>query len=228
MNEVEVHIWSDIACPWCFLGLLRLEQGAHDAGVALRLLFRSYELDRTPLRPDDERSYLTRLAQKLQVTETRAHQMVTQMKQLGAEEGISFDFSRIVPANTFDAHRLLHLARARSPELQPVLKRALLEAHFSHGVDVGQKEALVQLAGDVGLDRADARSVLDGSEFAAAVRQDEEEARTLRISGVPFFLIEGEGVGGAQQPSTFSRLFKQLTRERELTTTRETEPTPPE
>jgi predicted DsbA family dithiol-disulfide isomerase len=126
------------------------------------------------------------------------------MTDVAAEEGLDFDFGGVRPGNTFDAHRLLHLAAERG--LQGALKERLLRAYFTDGVPVGDHEALVPLAVEIGLDEAEVRAVLAGDAFADHVRADEAAAEELDITGVPFFVIDRKfAVSGAQDTEVFVR-----------------------
>lgn len=195
---VKVEIWSDIVCPWCYIGKRRFEAAL--AGFPHReqveVVWRSFELDpRAPaVRPGD---YVGRLAQKYGVPVPEAQEMIDRMTAAAAGEGLGFRFDIARPGNTFDAHRLLHLAASRG--VQDALKERMLAATFIEGRPIGDRETLVQLAADAGLDPKEAGSVLDSDAFAEQVREDEDEARAYGISSVPFFVVdETYGLSGAQ------------------------------
>lgn len=199
--DVEVEIWSDVVCPWCAIGRARL--GSALAGFAhrdeVRVRWRSFELDPgAPREREGERA--VHLAGKYGVSLDAARRMEDRMASVAAEEGLEFRFDRARDGNTFDAHRLLHLAWDEGgPALQDTVKEHLLRAAFTDGEPVGDPDTLVRLGAQAGLDEAAARSVLDTDRYADAVREDEEAARRHGVSAVPFFAIAGTyGVAGAQ------------------------------
>lgn len=195
---MQVEIWSDVVCPWCYVGKRRFEQAlaqfphADDVSVT----YRSFELD--PGAPLERTgSHDEHLARKYGMTVERARQLNDQMTQTAAAEGLEFRFDRIRGGNTFDAHRLLHFAAERGKQLE--LKERLLKATFTDGEPVADRTALVRLAADVGLDETEAREALDGDAYADAVRADEQQAMVYGITGVPFFVVDRKyGVSGAQ------------------------------
>ena len=197
-THVQVEIWSDVVCPWCYVGKRRFEQAlerfAHADDVTVT--YRSFELD--PGAPRERTgTHDEHLARKYGMTVERAHQLNDQMTQTAAADGLDFHFERIRGGNTFDAHRLLHLALERGKQQE--LKERLLLATFTEGEPVADRDALVRLASDVGIDAAEAREVLSSGRYADAVRADEQQAMTYQITGVPFFVVDGKyGVSGAQ------------------------------
>jgi predicted DsbA family dithiol-disulfide isomerase len=195
---VQVEIWSDVVCPWCAIGKRRFETALagfeHRAEVEVR--YRSFELDPTTPRTV-EGNATQRLADKYGVPLAQAEAMQQRVIDQAASEGLDFRFDRARPGNTVDAHRLLHLAADRG--LQAELKERLLLAYFTEGEPIGEVDALVRLAGEVGLDEAEARSVLESDAYLAEVRDDQATAQALGISGVPFFVLDRTfGVSGAQ------------------------------
>jgi predicted DsbA family dithiol-disulfide isomerase len=200
VSKLRIDIWSDIACPWCYVGKRRLERALerfpHRADV--EIVWRAFELDpgAPPIR-DTSQSYAERLARKYGTRPAEAQGMIDRMVATAAVDGLDFRFDRIRPGNTFDAHRLLHLAHERGQ--QDAVKERLLRAYLTEGEPIGDREVLVRLAREAGLDEAEARAVLDGDRHASEVRQDEAVARELGITGVPFFVLGGRlGVSGAQ------------------------------
>jgi predicted DsbA family dithiol-disulfide isomerase len=198
--KLRIDIWSDIACPWCYVGKRRLEQALerfpHRSDV--EVVWRAFELDPAapPVR-DTAQSYAERLARKYGTTPSEAQGMIDRMVDTAAQDGLTFRFDRIRPGNTFDAHRLLHLAHERGT--QDALKERMLRAYMTEGQAIGDRDVLVALAREAGVDETEARDVLDGDRYAKEVRQDEALARELGISSVPFFVLAGRlGVSGAQ------------------------------
>lgn len=198
-----VEIWSDIVCPWCAVGRARfyaaLREFPHRDEVQVR--FRSFELDpHAPARRQG--SMAEHLSKKYGMTVEEAQRANDHLEEVAALDGVEIHFDRFSAGNTFDAHRLLHLAHDRG--LQIELNEAFLRAVFTDGRATGDPEVLVEIATGVGLDPAEVREVLTGDRYAEAVRDDEQRAAELGISGVPFFLIEGRyGVPGAQPVDRF-------------------------
>jgi len=199
-RKLVVDIWSDIACPWCYIGKRRLEAALdhfpHRDSV--EIVWRAFELDPSAPRIRDESvSYAQRLASKYQTSPGDAQKRIDRMTKVAKGDGLDFHFERIKPGNTFDAHRLLHFAHERG--LQNALKERFLRGYMTEGEAIGDREVLVRLASEVGLDAAEVRIRLDTLAHADAVRADEEQARELGIQGVPFFVLGGRyGVSGAQ------------------------------
>lgn len=212
---MKVEIWSDVACPWCHIGKRRFESAlsrfAHRDQVEVR--WKSFELDPAArsARIADEASpggYAQRLATKYATTADSAQQMIESMTAAAAAEGLDFRFDRALPANTFDAHQVIHLAAEHG--IQDAVKERLLRAYFTEGQAVGDRQVLVVLAAEVGLDAAEIRGSLDEQRFAEAVRADEAEAAALGIRGVPFFVIDrAYGVSGAQPPEQLLATLEQ-------------------
>jgi predicted DsbA family dithiol-disulfide isomerase len=192
---VKIEVWSDVVCPWCYVGTRNLEAAV--AGFEHRdqveVVYRSYELD--PHAPAErEGSYEERLARKYGVPVGQARAMVARMVDAGAQVGLDFRFDIARAGNTFDAHRLVHLGG------EPVKER-LMRAYFTEGEPIGDRETLVRLAVDAGLEEGEVRTVLDSDRYAEAVRADERAAAEHDITGVPFFAVDGRyGVAGAQPP----------------------------
>ena len=206
---MKVEIWSDIACPWCYVGKRRferaLEQFEHRDDVDV--VWRSFELDPSAPRhagmPQDEL-----LATKYGMPIERAREMNARMTAEAAKEGLDFHTDRVQVGNTFDAHRLVHLA-AESGKAD-AMKERLMRAYFTEGESVADPATLRRLAAEAGLDDARVRDVIGGDQFAADVRADESRARSFGISGVPFFAIdERYGVSGAQTPEVLLEALRQ-------------------
>jgi predicted DsbA family dithiol-disulfide isomerase len=211
---VEVEIWSDVVCPWCAIGKVRFERALAgvDGGDQIAVRYRSFELDPTTPRVV-EGAYVERLAAKYRTSTAQAQAMIDRMTAQAAAEGLTFDFAAARPGNTFDAHRLLHLAADRG--VQRALKDRLLTAYLTEGAAIGTHEELRRLASDAGLDDTEVHDTLAGDAYADAVRADEQQARAYGITGVPFFVIDGRyGVSGAQPPEV---LRQALTQAREAT-----------
>jgi predicted DsbA family dithiol-disulfide isomerase len=200
---MKIDIWSDVICPWCYVGKRRLEAAIEQFEHAddVELVWHSYELN--PHAPvSSELDLATGLARKFGVSVAEARAMNVHMTELAERDGLEFDLDRARPGNTFDAHRLIHLAADRG--LQGALKERFLAAYFTEGAAVSDHEMLARLAVSVGLDAGEVAEVLAGDAYAAAVRADEEQALDLGVSGVPFFVVDGRfGVPGAQSTDVF-------------------------
>lgn len=199
---LRIDVWSDIACPWCYVGKRRLEAALERIAERgpVEIVWRSFELDpAAPRVQDTTMSYAERLARKYRTDLPQAQVMLDRMTKVAAGDGLALRFDRIRPGNTFDAHRLLHLAHERG--VQNTLKERFLRAYLSEGQAIGDPEVLARLAQEVGLIEDDVSAVLASDEYAREVRSDEREAAQLGITGVPFFVFGGRiGVAGAQTP----------------------------
>ncbi len=202
--SMKVEIWSDVVCPWCYIGKRRFEAAL--ARFAYRdrveVIWRSFELDvAAPPSPGEQGSYSERLAAKYRCSVTEAQAMIDDVTRTAAQEGLDFRFDLARPGNSFDAHRLLHLALEH--DLQDPLKERLDHATFSEGSPVSDRGALRALAVEVGLPSAEIDAVLGSERYSDSVRADETQARAYGINGVPFFVIDGKyGISGAQ-PADF-------------------------
>ena len=208
MASLAIHIWSDIACPWCYVGKRRLEAALRDFPRAdqVEVTWRSFELDTgAPRVQSTDVSYPERLARKYGPSVERARQMIERMTATAAADGLDLRFDRIRPGNTFDAHRLLHMAAARG--LADAGKERLLRAYLSEGEAIGERDVLVRLAGDLGLEEEEVRAMLASDSYVREVRADQAEASALGIHGVPFFVIGKYGVSGAQTPDVLRHVL---------------------
>jgi len=196
-----VEVWSDVVCPWCCIGRAHLALALEDFEHAddVHVVWRSFELD--PGAPAVQASSLAeQLGAKYGVGPDEVALMFDDVTERAAQLGLDFRFDIARSGNTFDAHRLLHLARESG--LQDRLKGRLLTAYFTEGQAIGDRGTLSRLAVDAGLDADEVDDVLDGDRFAADVRADEQEARAMQVTGVPFFVIDRRyAVAGAQPPA---------------------------
>jgi predicted DsbA family dithiol-disulfide isomerase len=206
---MHVEIWSDIACPWCYVGKRRFEAAlaSFEHRDAVRVTWRSFELD--PDAPAERPGELAEhLAAKYGTTVEQARGMHAQMTQVAAGEGLAFRFDIARGGNTFDAHRLVHLAAAHG--LQDAMEERLMRAYLCEGELMSDRAALERLAAETGLPAAEAREVLAGDRYADAVREDERTAAALGISAVPFFVVDRAiGASGAQAPEVLAGLLRE-------------------
>ncbi len=211
MPKLRVDVWSDIACPWCYVGKRRLESAIArlPSPGDVEVVWRSFELDPEAPRVRRARpSYAERLSRKYRASLDQANAMIERMTSVGAAEGITFRFDRARSGNTFDAHRALHLARERG--LQGAVKERLMRAYFTEGEPIGDPRALARLSAEAGLDAAAVRELLDGDAYADAVRADEDEARRHGIHAVPFLVIaDTYALTGAQPVETMHEALMQ-------------------
>jgi len=209
---VKIEIWSDVVCPWCFVGKRRLETAlsTFDHADEVEVVYRSFELDPTAPHHGHELSTGV-IARKYGRSEAEMRQMQQQLIDLAAEEGLAFRLFETVHTNTIDAHRLLHLAlETGGPALQRELKEALLSAYFERAADVGDHDVLTAAATAVGLDESRVRAVLESDEYADRVAADIAQARAYGATGVPFFVVDqAYGVSGAQPAEVFSQVLDQ-------------------
>ncbi|MTB89319.1 DsbA family oxidoreductase [Aeromicrobium senzhongii] len=210
-RAVKVDIWSDIACPWCFVGKRRFERAVADWDGDVEVEFHSFEL--APDTPVDfEGSEVDFLAHHKGMDPAQVAQMLQQMTVLAAEEGLSYDFDALRHTKTLLAHQALHFAKAHGRQSE--LKERLLSAYFEQGRHVGRIDELVELATEVGLDGEDLRRDLESGRYAADVDADIAQARAYGITGVPFFVFDGRlGVSGAQAPETFREVLERVVAE---------------
>ena len=203
-DSMKVEIWSDVVCPWCHIGKRRFEEALsrfpHRDQVVVE--WKSFELDpgspsSSASEPADASGYARWLASKYSTTQAEAEKMLASITAAAAAEGLDFRFDRAVVTNTFDAHQVIHLAAEHG--IQDEVKERLLRAYFSEGEAVGDRDVLVRLAAEAGLDADEVRAALVEQRFASAGRADEAEATALGIRGVPFFVVDRKyGMSGAQ------------------------------
>lgn len=208
---VKIDVWSDIACPWCFIGKRRLERALADWDGPVEIEYHSFEL--APDTPVDfEGSEIDFLARHKGMPAEQVEQMLAQVTQVAAEEGLAYDFSALRHTKTLLAHQALHFAKQHGRQAE--LKERLLAAYFEQGRHVGRIDELVALGAEVGLDADELRGALEDGRYAAAVQTDIDQARAYGIGGVPFFVFDGRlGVSGAQDPATFRQVLDRAVRE---------------
>ena len=199
-SPMTVEVWSDVVCPWCCIGRAHLELALADFEHAddVQVVWRSFELDPGAPAVQTE-SLAAQLGAKYGVGPEEVGHMFDDVRERAAQLGLDFRFDIARSGNTFDAHRLLHLARESG--LQDRLKGRLFTAYFTEGQAVGDHGTLARLAVEAGLDPDEVDVVLTGDRFATEVRADEQEARALQVTGVPFFVVDRRyAVAGAQPP----------------------------
>jgi predicted DsbA family dithiol-disulfide isomerase len=200
---MRLDVWADLVCPWCYVGKRRLERALaefpHTEDV--EIFFRSFQLDpRAPV--GRTRLQVEVLVERYGMSEARALALESETARTAEAEGLEFRFEGALTGNTFDAHRLVHLARDRGME-GTVVDR-FYRAQFAEQRSLFEKGSLVELAAEAGLDPSESQTVLDQGAYAEAVLADVQEAVDLRATGVPFFLLDHRyGISGAQSPAVF-------------------------
>lgn len=216
-DPITIEVWSDIACPWCYVGKRRLEQAIEAftatpgrPGVAVR--YRSFEL--APDVPVDFAGGAVEfLTQRKGLPREQVEAMLTHVTAAAAGEGLAFDFGSVRQTRTVLAHQLLH--HAAEEGLQEPMVERLMRAHFVEGRHVGRAEDLADLAAEVGLDRAEALRRLDAGTHAADVEADLRQATLYGITAVPFHVVDGRyGISGAQRPGTFVEVLERALEDR--------------
>ncbi|HEX3802172.1 MAG TPA: DsbA family oxidoreductase [Solirubrobacteraceae bacterium] len=205
---MDVEIWSDINCPWCYIGKRRLESALSQFAHAdqINVTWRSFELD--PEAPvESPGNGAARIAEKYGVSVERAHEMEQNVTDIAAGEGLEYDLEHARIGSSFDGHRLIHLAARHG--LQNEMEERLFRARFTDGKLISDHDTLVELAVELGLDADEVRTMLAGDEFADEVRQDEATAHRFGISGVPMFVVDRAfGASGAQPPEQLLVLLR--------------------
>jgi predicted DsbA family dithiol-disulfide isomerase len=218
LEPIKVDVWSDVVCPWCYIGKRKWEAGVaaftkgRGDAPPVDIQFHSFQL--SPEMPlDFEGTTIDFLVRHKGISEGKARQMQEYVTGIAATVGLVFDLGAARPTNTLRAHQLLHLAKTHG--VQPEMKERLLSAHFVEGRHVGRNDELVDLASEVGLDREEVLRSLNEEQFLPWVRTDQQGAAQLGIRGVPFFVIGGRyGISGAQPPEVFTNALAQHEAER--------------
>lgn len=216
---MKVEIWSDVVCPWCYIGKRRFESALRDFDHRddVEVEWKSFELDPTTRSvttradgPSD--AHARKLSAKIGRPVEEVRELIAHVDAMAAAEGLEFHQDVSVPANTVNAHQLLHLAREHG--VQDAVKERFLRANFSEGEPLGDDDTLVRLAAEAGLDEAESRAVLAEDRYVDAVRADVAEAQALGARGVPFFVIDRKyGIAGAQPAEQFLQVLQRAWQE---------------
>lgn len=216
-DKITIDVWSDIACPWCYIGKRNLEAGlaqtaADTDAPQVDVTFHSFEL--SPDTPVDfEGDEVDFLAGHKGMPRERVREMLDQVTGVAANSGLEYRFDLLQHTNTVKAHELLHFAKAQGRQYE--MAERLMSAYFTEGKHVGRVDDLVDLAVEVGLDASDVRDALESGRHLADVRADQAQAQAYGIQGVPFFVIDGKyGVSGAQPAEAFAQIARQVWAER--------------
>jgi predicted DsbA family dithiol-disulfide isomerase len=211
-EPIKVDIWSDIACPWCYLGKRKFEAAVAQSGLPVDVEFHSFEL--SPGTPAEfPGSHHEFLAAHAGVSLEQAAAMGERVTALAAAVGLRYDYDRLQTTNTVLAHQLTHYAKARGRQAE--MTERLMSAYFEEGRHVGRIPDLADLAAEIGFDRDDVVRSLEAGEYLADVRADVAQAGELGIRGVQFFVFDGKyGISGAQETATFADALAQVAAER--------------
>lgn len=200
---MKVEIWSDIVCPWCYIGKRRFEKALQkfESKDKIEVEYKSFQLAPDSIT-DPLSSTIKYLIEKYRIDENKALQMVENVTAIAAEEGLSYDLENAVVCNTLRAHRLLHFAKSKQLQIQ--MKERLMRAYFSERKNVDDVSTLIKLASEVGLDKLITQQILDSDQYTEEVENDIYQARTYGITGVPFFVLNNKyGISGAQPTEVF-------------------------
>jgi predicted DsbA family dithiol-disulfide isomerase len=205
---MDIEIWSDIACPWCYVGKRRFEAAlaAFEHRDEVAVTWRSFELDPTaPAQRSVDSA--THLAQKYGMSRDEALASQRKLAEVAAGDGLDMRADLVRGGNTFDAHRLVQLAKDNG--VQDAMKERLMRAYHTEGESIGDTDALARLALEVGLPEAEVRDVLATDRYAVEVREDERTATALGINAVPFFVVDRRmGAAGAHPPEALGELLR--------------------
>ncbi len=217
-QPIRVEVWSDVACPWCYIGKRNLDAataafGREHPETPVEVIYRSFELQ--PDAPEQYGGTISEyLAETRGLSDEQVNAMLERPRASAHEAGIEMNFEALKPAATGRAHALLHMAAGQG--CQAELGEALFRANFEEGRSLGDPEVLAELAADAGLERDAALAVLDSGEFKARVEADKAKAQEYGIGGVPFFVIaERFGIAGAQPPEALLQALEQVHAERQ-------------
>lgn len=210
VHMIQVEIWSDFVCPFCYIGKRNFEKAVAQLGNSdqVHVTFRSFELDPHAIK-SEKGSIYEKLSKKYGKTLEWAIQANQQVTQTAKAAGLTYHMDQVVPTNSFNAHRLAHLAKKEGKQDQ--IQELVMTAYFTDGKDISDHTVLKAIGVRVGLKESDIQAMLDADDFKTEVRQDEEMAQEIGISGVPFFVFNRKfAVSGAQPPEAFIEAFNEV------------------
>lgn len=206
---MRVDIWSDVVCPFCYIAKKRLERIAKENEVELEIIWHSFQLD-----PEAEQSYsmsnTERLAKKYERTMEDMEDMQAKIAEMAKTEGIDYQWQKAQSGNSFNAHRIIHLAQSKN--LGNQAQEAFFQAYMTEGLKIGEREAIEEVASRIGLENGEVEDLLNSNEFAEFVEFDEKMAREqLNIAGVPFFVFDQKvALAGAQPDHAILDVIKKI------------------
>lgn len=209
-NKLKIQIWSDVMCPYCYIGKRRIEdaliQFPHADSVEIE--WKSFQLDASFIASEDD-NMVEHLAEKYRKDKEWAQEMMDSMTENAKNSGLDFHFEKAIMANSFNAHRLLHLAKKHNQSDE--LKELLFKAYLTDGKDINNTKTLTNLGINVGLDPAEIETVLHSDAYAKDVKEDIEMAQNIGVQGVPFFVFDNKyAVSGAQHVETFVKTLEKV------------------
>ena len=213
MSEaIKVDIWSDVQCPWCYIGKRKFETAVSEFDGEVEVEYHSFEL--APDTPVDfEGTPVDYLTQRKGITKDQAQQMMDRVTGIAESVGLDYDYDHVHQTNTVISHELLHFAKSKGRQVE--MKERLLKAYFINGEHVGRIPDLVEIAADLGFDRDEVTEALESHRYLPDVKADMAQAQAYGIQGVPFFVFDGKyGVSGAQDSATFANVLEEVLRER--------------
>jgi predicted DsbA family dithiol-disulfide isomerase len=209
-NKLKVQIWSDIMCPFCYIGKRRIEEALQnfEHKEAVEIEWKSYQLDASFIASPED-NMVEHLAEKYRKDNDWAQNMLDNMTQNAKTAGLDFHFEKAILANSFNAHRLLHLAKKYN--LANDLEELLFKAYLTEGKNVNDLDTLSKLGIEVGLDSEEVSQVLNSDTYGAEVKKDQEEANAIGVQGVPFFVLDNKyAISGAQPASAFLETLEKV------------------
>jgi predicted DsbA family dithiol-disulfide isomerase len=212
-DAIKVDIWSDVQCPWCYIGKRKFEAGAEASGLNVEVEYHSFEL--SPDTPVEyEGTPVQYLSERKGMPVAQVEQMLERVTGIAASVGLDYNYDRVHQTNTVISHELIHFAKSKGRQLE--MKERLLKAYFINGEHVGRIPDLVAIAVELGYDEAEVTEALESHRYLADVKADVALAQEYGIQGVPFFVIDGKyGVSGAQEAETFANVLAQVHAEKQ-------------
>lgn len=207
-TKMKVEIWSDIVCPWCYIGKRKFEMALNEVEFKefIEVEYKSYQLDPN-METDTSKSIAQYLSDAKGISLSDAEKMGKRVSQVASSVGLQYDLSKTIPINTLQAHGLLHYAKSKGKQLE--LKERLMKAYFIETLNLDDTDILVRLATEIGLDKIEAESALINNTYKDAVQKEIYEGVQLGLTGVPFFVFDRKiGISGAQAPGTFKKALK--------------------
>lgn len=211
---MKIQVWSDIMCPFCYIAKKNFEQALADSSFKdqVEVEWKSFQLDPTLKESSGTLSISEYMMNRKGFSKAHLDQFLNQLKEMGKNAGVTFNYDQVIAADTFPAHKLLHLAKENGKADE--MKEALFKAHFVDGKNIADVEFLVSLAEELGLDQSQTRKVLAEDDYNYEVKQDIMEAQNLGITGVPYYILDGKyAVSGAQPVGIFAKALSQTYQE---------------
>lgn len=213
MINMHIEVWSDIVCPFCYIGKKRLEEALEQFSYKeeVKVEFRSFELNpQAPIHAEGD--YVELLAKKYNTSKEQIMTMNNQLTEQAKEVGLIYHLDQVKPTNTFDAHRLIHFAKKHGKENEMVVR--LFDAYFTEVKQVADHSTLIELAAEVGLNKQEVKEMLDSTNYGDDVRKEEQDANQIGVTGVPFFVINRKyAISGAQPSEVFLEVLEKVKQE---------------